>query len=96
MLVSSHESFDVVAQLTFMQMQEEKRRSDNAVGEENVKLILQSHAKEVKQVRASAYLHFDAHMHRVFAPAAADECNICMLMHIGTFLTFFVAATRRP
>jgi hypothetical protein len=74
-----------------MQMQEEKRRSDNAVAEENVKLILQSHAKEVKQVLASAYLHFDAHMHRVFAPAAADECR-----HTGTCLTFFVAATRRP
>ena len=64
----------MVAQLTFMQMQEEKRRSDNAVAEENIKLILQSHAKEVKQVLASAYLHFYAHMHRVFAPAAADEC----------------------
>jgi hypothetical protein len=35
-------------------MQEEKRRNDSAIAEEKVKLILESQAKEAKQVRVSS------------------------------------------
>ncbi len=60
-------------------MQEEKRRSDNAIAEEKVKLVLESQAKEAKQVRVSSCKLQRASLHQQ------------LLMNV----TFFAAAARR-